>query len=494
MSDKKPTDAAEESPQSEEVDTNKISSPQDESAENTSDEPAKGAPAEESETLPAVNVEQTGATDASGAQQAESAGESTGENALGESIHSSDSSNKTSTDNSNAAMNTGSSASNKPADMQSKPGKKRTGLWFALILVLIVLGALGYGAYYADTWLKNRDAQTQAQLEQLKQQQMAQTQNINTIAQSQSRFSEVDKSLAAQLQQSEQRLAAAEQRLALQNKRLLSMSTTSRDDWLLAEAQYLLKLANQRILVERSAAGADALLTEADGILRDLGDPDLFPLRQALAKDLAQVRLVDKIDLEGMYLQLQALSNSVEKLPVKPTWDQLADNGEIKPLLPNTESEEQQATAEQNTNTEEQGLAAKLWGKTVQGFGQFTGKLDDYIRVRHHDIAPEPMMSPQATMYLQQNLRLVLERAQLALLREQPEIYQSSLAQATLWLKKYYPNTQAREAFIAQLDQLAATPIVQTLPDISQSLELLHTYIAELHQLKGVEKNTGDKQ
>ncbi|MBU2985053.1 uroporphyrinogen-III C-methyltransferase [Saccharophagus degradans] len=498
MSDKKPTDAAEESPQSEEVDTNKISSPQDESAENASDTPAKDAPIEESETLPAVNVEQTGATDASAAQQPESAGERTGEsadkNALGEAIHSSDSSNKTSADNSNAGMNTSSSASNKPADMQSKPGKKRTGLWFALILVLIVLGALGYGAYYADAWLKNRDAQTQAQLEQLKQQQMAQTQNINAIAQSQSRFNEVDKSLAAQLQQSEQRLAAAEQRLALQNKRLLSMSTTSRDDWLLAEAQYLLKLANQRILVERSAAGADALLTEADGILRDLGDPDLFPLRQALAKDLAQVRLVDKIDLEGMYLQLQALSNSVEKLPVKPTWDQLADNGEIKPLLPNTESEEQQATAEQNTNTEEQGLAAKLWGKTVQGFGQFTGKLDDYIRVRHHDIAPEPMMSPQATMYLQQNLRLVLERAQLALLREQPEIYQSSLAQATLWLKKYYPNTQAREAFIAQLDQLAATPIVQTLPDISQSLELLHTYIAELHQLKGVEKNTGDKQ
>lgn len=502
MSDKKPTDAAEESPQSEEVDTNKISSPQDKSAENTSDTPAKNAPSEESEPLPAVNVEQTGATDASVAQQAESigesadksAGESADKNALGAANHSSDSNNKTSTDNSNADMNTGSSASNKPADMQSKPGKKRTGLWFALILVLIVLGALGYGAYYADTWLKNRDAQTQAQLEQLKQQQMAQTQNINAIAQSQSRFSEVDKSLAAQLQQSEQRLAAAEQRLALQNKRLLSMSTTSRDDWLLAEAQYLLKLANQRILVERSAAGADALLTEADGILRDLGDPDLFPLRQALAKDLAQVRLVDKIDLEGMFLQLQALSNSVEKLPVKPTWDQLADNGEIKPLLPNTESEEQQATAEQNKNTEEQGLAAKLWGKTVQGFGQFTGKLDDYIRVRHHDIAPEPMMSPQAAMYLQQNLRLVLERAQLALLREQPEIYQSSLAQATLWLKKYYPNTQAREAFIAQLDQLAATPIVQTLPDISQSLELLHTYIAELHQLKGVEKNTGDKQ
>ena len=39
------------------------------------------------------------------------------------------------------------------------------------------------------------------------------------------------------------------QRLDSHNKRLLSLSSTSREDWLLAEAEYLLRLANQRLLM-----------------------------------------------------------------------------------------------------------------------------------------------------------------------------------------------------------------------------------------------------
>lgn len=493
MSDKKPTDAAEESTQSEEKNETTANPSPSGGVEHTDTEQSSATPISDSEVQPQENA--AAASEPSNAASASSSINDVVEPEVAPVDVAPIDEPAPAATGSKAQASANQRENTRNTKTAPSKTKSRTALWFMLFMVLVVFGALGYGAYYADQWLKNRDAETQALLEQLKQQQTLQSQNLNAIAQSQSRFGDADKTLAAQLQQSEQRLAAAEKRLALQNKRLLSMSTTSRDDWLLAEAQYLLKLANQRILIERSAAGADALLSEADGILRDLGDPDLFPLRQALAKDLAKVRLVEKIDLEGMYLQLQALSNSVEQLPVKPTWDQLADNGEIESLIASDEAADVESKDAVSTEqTQGEGMAQKLWSKTVEGFGSFTGKMDDYIRVRHHDIAPEPMMSPQATMYLQQNLRLVLERAQLALLREQPEIYVSSLAQATLWLKKYYPNTQSRQAFVAQLDQLAATPIVQNLPDISPSLELLHTYIAELHQLKGVDSSAGGSQ
>lgn len=390
----------------------------------------------------------------------------------------------------------------KHASSKGAPAKNKSrsvAAWFFVLVLLCVIGALAYGAYYGNEWLKASQAETKAQLEQLELQQQSQHQALNALSGQFPQYAKADAALKNQLQKTEQRLAAAEQRLAVQNKRLLSISTTSRDDWLLAEAEYLLKLANQRILVERSAAGADALLSEADSILRDLGDPDLFPLRQAIAKDLAQVRLVDKIDLEGMYLQLQALANSVDSLPVRPTWDQLAETGTVEPLIdvelegePNTETSNLEA-AEPSTQ-EANGWTSKIWQQSKHSFVTFTDKLGDYIRVRHHDAAVQPMLTPEANIYVQQNLRLILERAQLALLREQKDIYVDSLQQAKLWLKKYYPATQMREAFVKQLVELESKPVVQSLPDISGSLELLHTYIAELHQLKGVDAKAGDTQ
>ena len=82
-----------------------------------------------------------------------------------------------------------------------------------------------------------------------------------------------------------------------QQQRLLNMSTTNREDWLMAEAEYLLRLANQRVLIERSATSAVGLLESADAIMEQvaagLGDPELFAIRRAIAQDLAALRLRD---------------------------------------------------------------------------------------------------------------------------------------------------------------------------------------------------------
>jgi uroporphyrin-3 C-methyltransferase len=248
-------------------------------------------------------------------------------------------------------------------------------------------------------------------------------------------------------------------RLGSQQSRILAMSTTSRDDWLLAEAEYLLKLANQRVLVERKAETAIGLLQEADNILRDLGDPDLFELRSAIKNDLVALKLVKQSDIEGIYLELAALANQVDALP----------------LVPKAYNYQNDAAEPENETIE-----ADAKGNSVS---KFFSSLSDYVRIVRHSERPAAILPPDESAYLQLNLRLMIEQAQLALLREEIQIYQQSLTDATSWLEKYFPSTQAADQYVAELKRLREIDIVITLPDISESLGMLQNYISVLHKL-----------
>lgn len=354
----------------------------------------------------------------------------------------------------------------------------RAGFYFLLILIIAACGAAAYGAYWFWDRYNSSEQLRTTSFDELKQQLENQRQSISTIENAQR---EVADSLGEQLAQMQQRLQAAEQRLVAQNKRLLSMSTISREDWLLAEAEYLLKLANQRVLIERSAEGADALLSEADTILRDLEDPDLFPLRQAIANDLAELRLVKEIDVEGIYLTLEALASRVEDLPLRPTREQLLGED----------------ATEDAADVDESATEQSWWSKIKTNFSRFFGDADRYVRLRDHSIKPQPMLPPDSEQYLQQNLRLILQRAQLALLREQQKIYADSLQQARDWVTRYYPPSEEAQKFRQQVAALESRQIVRQLPDITESLELVHAYIDRLHRLDGAEpaaESPGEQQ
>ena len=366
--------------------------------------------------------------------------------------------------------------------LKAKPPKRkrRVGLWFSLGMMVMVAGALVYGGY----WLHNQVAlfteQQSSIVADLEQQLQGQGQAIATLTRNQQ---QQVLELQNTLSETTSRVNAAEQRLAAQNKRILSMSTTSREDWLLAEAEYLLKLANQRVLIERSAEGADALLTEADGILRDLNDPDLFPLRQAIANDLAKLRLTSKIDVEGIYLALGGLAAQVENLPARPTREQLLGGDLFEPDGEISPSENLNSGPEVNG----------WWNKIKNSFSSFIGSSTAFFHYEDHSVKPPPLLQPETTQYLQQNLRLILERGQLALMREQQQIYMDSLSQAQEWIQKYYPSSEQKYAFVNQVAALKQKNIVQQLPDISESLELLHSYLEQLHNLDGVESSQNEK-
>ncbi len=373
-------------------------------------------------------------------------------------------SNTTVSEDAKSTISKASASATPPKQTEQKP--KSAFPWAGLLTaacLLLLTAAIAYIAYQGKLLL---DAKTQ-EIEKLERSLNA---TKNTQIKALENFDQLEKkareSLANQLKQTQTALADVNQRVSVQSKRLRALSDTSRDDWLLAEAEYLLKLANQRVRIERSPDGAEALLEDADGILRDLDDPNLHALRRAIAKDLTALRLLKKIDVEGIYLNLVALTGEIVNIPTHITRTiEKADTPQ--PLA---------ETIEDLTPLQ-----------TVKAsWKRFTHSFKDFFRVIPRGQKPKALLPVQEEVYLQQNLRLMLERAQLGLLREQQDIYQQSLSQADAWLEEYYNESAVLLNFRNELQYLASKTVVQELPNISASLELIHEYIDALHSLEGI--------
>jgi uroporphyrin-3 C-methyltransferase len=250
-------------------------------------------------------------------------------------------------------------------------------------------------------------------------------------------------------------------------RRLRDLSTTSRTDWLLAEAEYLIRLANQRLITERNTKNAISLLVSADAILRDLDEVDLLPVRGALAKSITSLRTVPLVDREGLYLQLDALSEQLVKLPlIAPELD------EPTLVLSEVDATENAASSELVTWKE----------RLSKGFHSALESASGLIRVNRRDVPVSPLPSAEEEQYLRHNLVTLLEQAQMALLREEQVIYEASLSKARMWLNDYFELNDAAVQLVEQIKLLEEQEVVQQLPDISEGLEVLRDYIDGWHK------------
>jgi uroporphyrin-3 C-methyltransferase len=257
-----------------------------------------------------------------------------------------------------------------------------------------------------------------------------------------------------------------DQRLQQQRKQIRLLSSTSRDDWRLAEAEYLLRLAGQRLLMERGAVGALALMQAADRILFELDDLDLFSVREQLARDMTALKLIASVDQSGIYLQLGSLSEQVDKLPLLPNQLDESDTTDVALIKVEPAVDE-----------------ASNWEKIKSNFVRTFSTVGDYIQVRTHDKAPETLLPIDGGLYLQQNIRFSIERAQLALLREEQAIYSDALQQAADLIQRYYAMQPAAKFIAEELRALAQVNVDVTLPSINASLLALQDYTSKLHKL-----------
>jgi uroporphyrin-3 C-methyltransferase len=345
-------------------------------------------------------------------------------------------------------------AAAKKAAAKKPPGRSSTAAkkgfpWIKTFLLLILIGALvGAGWLGWAEWqrqIENRAGDSDslqddmAALEgKLEQQQQLTRQTIQQQAQ-----------LIGQL---EDQLYAVKLRLNSQAERILQLGTASRGDWMLSEAAYLIRLANQRLQVERSIENPLAILENVDNIFVQLNDPELIPVRRALAEDIAALRMTGKIDREGIFLELEAISEALKGLSI---------------IEPASQTETPNPVAAENTQT------ASL-SNIVERFSQKLGQL---IVVQKRQQPIEPLLTSTEQSIIQNNIYLLLEQAQSALLKEEQIIYSTSLEKTAALLARYFQLNSQSQALIGRLNLLAERPVIQGLPDISGSVAAVQTML-----------------
>lgn len=339
-----------------------------------------------------------------------------------------------------------------PATTAGSGGSKGGGLAIALVIIL----ALALGLITWQGW-QRLDSQQQRLDELAQQAQNSASQQAVSELESRIEEGEAERSQALESTVSELRSELDSYRSDVNSTldevltQLSQEQDTDERDWLHAEAAYLLRLANQRLQLEGDVEGAAALLRTADARLADADNPALTPVRREIANELAALDAVPQVDRTGIYLALNAQQERVAGLRLSQEIEERAVTSSIE---------------QPPTGTFQRQLA------------RFGEELKDLVVIRQHDEALEALITPEQESYLRQSLRLILEQSQLALLKEEPELYEASIDKALELLNGYYDTEREEtQSVIARLQELKQAEVKPELPDISASQQALASFI-----------------
>lgn len=358
-------------------------------------------------------------------------------------------SSKTGKPEANQAMSTKNSGSRE---------KARFGFNLSLLAIALVI-SLGVGLYY--------HAHTQVQSQQLAIQtletkiQMLQLSQSQTSAPSPTELNALAE-LQTQQQQQQQSLEQLEKDITVQanqfntlQSKVTALSETDNNLWLVSQANFLVSQASRKLHNEGDVVTAEVLLRNADISVAEMNDPHMLDIRKAITQDIATLAGTGKIDIDGIMLQLNQMSNQLDRLPLlHPELNNVTGTSTEKRLVTDSISDWRQNLS-------------NSWKSFMDGFITVTPRVKS-------DVNGRPELTSNQSAYLRENIRLQLFIATMAVPRGQNELYQQALTKAGDWAKTYYdPASPLTQAFITQLDTLAKNNVHVDIPTQLTSQPLL---------------------
>lgn len=192
-----------------------------------------------------------------------------------------------------------------------------------------------------------------------------------------------------------------------------------------------------------------------------------MPVRREIAGELAALDAVPQVDRTGLWLSLNALQTQIAGQPLSQEVEEIVARSGIE---------------EAPTGT---------WRQQLSRFGE---ELRELVTIRHHDTALEALITPEQETYLRQSVRLVIEQAQLALLKEEQELYEASIDKALTLINGYYDTgASGVRSVVSRLEALKGEAIRPELPDISGSQQALAGFIERRFESRGATSANGDR-
>ncbi len=219
----------------------------------------------------------------------------------------------------------------------------------------------------------------------------------------------------------------------------------SRDELALSEVEQILLLASQQLSLGANVQAALAGLQVADAKLARLDRPQLAALRRALARDMDRLKAVPYVDVAGISIKLDQMIAAIDELP-------LAKDERLPPPATDAPPPDEPA-----------------WVRLLRGMWS---DVKNVIRIEVSDRPAAPLVTPQQSFFLRENLRLRLLSARLALLARDERAFHADIQAAGAWLRQYFDaKSKPVQTALATLAQHAAIAMPTELPDLSASVD-----------------------
>ena len=266
-------------------------------------------------------------------------------------------------------------------------------------------------------------------------------------------LSQLDTRVAAQQGVVDGELEQLRQQFAQLAATVRANATNPSAEWRLLEAEYLLAMAVRKLRYEQDVTAAGELYELADSALVNSGSPDIYPLRQSLARELASLRAVELPDTDSLFLRLDILLAQAEVLV-----------GAAAPAQLRRQEYEQRREAVSSAASATQ----SEWSMTA-----LTADTLEFLRsvfVWRETSEPAQQVFAVGSEGAQRWV-LILEQAKLALLAKDSLLFSRLVSTAEQWLTAQSGVDESqREAAMVELSALRGVELNPALPPVGETL------------------------